>query len=238
MWAAGRAYEAMADIAIKAGPENKDTAAKYTVQAVEFFKVNGTPDKALNMTLDAARQFASLALVDLALQFYENAITLLTEAELYLFGKDVVAAYASLLLEQKLYARAAKVYEAEIGFGKALNRPHQVNKAILCILATMLVGSQSLPAVQDKAGEMTGKEQSFVLSTESELMTEVMTAWETGEQEKYDKAVRRGAWGVVEVPVSPIQLIRALRQLRVPAPQVRAQEEAVAEADDIIGQNL
>ncbi len=202
MWAAGRAYEAMADIAIKAGPESKDTAAKYTAQAVEFFKVNGSADKALNMTLEAARQFASLGLVELALKFYESAMKLLVETELYLFGKDVVAAYATLLLEQKLYDQAAKVYEAEIGFGKALNRDHQVNKAILCILATMLVGSQSLFAVQDKAGEMSGREQSFVLSTESELMTEVMSAWEGGDQEKYDKAVRRGAWGVVEVPVS------------------------------------
>lgn len=238
MWAAGRAYEAMADISLKAGPENKDTAAKYTSQAVEFFKINGSADKAVNLTLEAARQFNSMGLLDYALRFYDHAMTLLRDAEMYLFGKDVVAAYASLLLEHKLYDQALAVYETEVTFGKALNRSHQVNKAILCILATSLVQTQSLSLVQDKAGTWSGREQSFVLSTESELMTESLVAWEMGDQEKFDKAVRRGAWGVVEVPVSRIQLIRALRQLRVPQPEVRAREEAVAEADDIISQNL
>lgn len=202
MWAAGRAYESMADIALKSGTDNKSSAITYTHKAVEFFRVNGSADKAMNMNAEAARQFASLGDAETAMMFYDEALKIVTDAELYMFGKDLVASYASLLIENRLYSRALKLYEEEITYGKALNRPHQINKAILCILATELVATQNLPQVQERSMELNAQYQSFLLSTESDVMTEILSAWEAGDQEKYDKAVRRGALGVIEIPVT------------------------------------
>jgi hypothetical protein len=69
----------------------------------------------------------------------------------------------------------------------------------------------------------------FVRSNEYESATDIIEAAQTGDQERYDRAVRRACWGNVENP-----LVREVRKIRVPEAPGEAPVAPVGEtAEDV-----
>ena len=141
-------------------------------------------------------------------------------------AKDIVSSYGTVLLENSLYRDAQALYEKELIFAKGLERDHYIAKACLCIIGVVLLANPEesrFSLADEKSRELCLDAPAFVRSTEFEVFSEMSDAWQTGDQERYDKAVRRASWTNVEIP-----LTRGVRQITVPTgssmPQVDLEE--------------
>lgn len=148
-----------------------------------------------------ASELCNLGLVELANKLYALAINLIQEETLFLFARDVTTPYVSLLLENKLFKDAMVIYLKELSFAQNLKRDHHINKVALCILGLTLVDSPEQR--EDKFREIASL-PSFPMSPEYLAISDVYDAFNEGDQEKYDKAVRKGVWNNAEPPVSHI----------------------------------
>lgn len=125
-WACARAYEALAALCVM--EDDTEAAARYTDQAAQLFRVNGTADKAMRLYLEKGRVMEDRGLFELAARFYAQALHIVTEEQLTHYSRDAVSPYVSLLLDNQLYYDAIAVYEKELAMAKQSGRQHYVNK--------------------------------------------------------------------------------------------------------------
>ena len=186
MWAAGRSYENLAVISLRSDKFTK--AVEATEKSVEFFRINGNGEKALRMYLFMAAELCSRELIELGNKLYARAINLISDEQLFMFGKDVTTPYTTLLLENKLYKDAMVIYQKELTFAQNLKRDHHINKVCLCILALILIDT---PEIREEGFREISKISCFPMSPEYLSISDAYDAYNEGNQEKFDKAVRK-----------------------------------------------
>ena len=196
MWAAGRSFESLAVWALRS--DNFAKAVEGTTRAVEFYRISGNGEKALRLYTSMAAELCSKNVVELANKLYALAVNLISDEQLFMFAKDVISPYASLLLEYKLYKDAMMIYQKELSFAQTLKRDHHINKVGLCILALALVDS---PDTREQTFREVCALPCFPMSPEFLAVSDLYDAFAEGNQEKYDKAARKGVWNNVEAPV-------------------------------------
>lgn len=137
--------------------------------------------------------------MELACKMFAQAVELISEDQLFFLSKEVINSYATLLIEHRLYTDAIAVYQKEIIFSQAIDREHQIFKAALCIFAVIFLTERN---AGDTYTQLCADVRNFVMSNESQVASDVMDAVRQGNQENYDRAVRRAVWNNVELPVS------------------------------------
>ena len=163
-----------------------------------MFRINGNGEKALRMFTFIAAELCAKDVIEIGNKMYAQAINLISDEGLLVYAKDVVSPYVTLLLEHKLFKDAAIIYQKELGFAKQLQRDHHINKAILCILALVIIENPA--GREDKFREMCSN-SCFPMTPEYMTISELYDAYNEGNQEKYDKAARKVSWNNVEPPV-------------------------------------
>ena len=174
------------------------------------------------MYIFMAAELCAKNLIELANKLYALAINLVSDDQLFLFAKDVVSPYCTLLLDNKLYKDAMVIYQKELSFAQNLKRDHHVNKVCLCILALTLIDS---PGVREEKFREMSALQSFPMSPEYLAASDLYDAYNDGDQEKYDKAARKVVWNNVEAPVIFMQLVRIVRSVVVESNKKREDEQ-------------
>lgn len=197
MWAAARVYETLSISQLRY--EHVKEAVESTEKAAELFRINGNSEKALRMYIFMGTEALNKGLIELASRMFALGLNIVNDDQLQMFARDVITPYAGLLIENKLYGDAMVVYEKELKFAVNLNREHYINKAAFCIIALTLV--QSPNDREAKFREMCASCQPFIMSMEYQAITDLLDAYDAGNQEDYDKSARKAVWNNVEVPV-------------------------------------
>mmetsp|Transcript_11948 Transcript_11948/g.12024 ORF Transcript_11948/g.12024 Transcript_11948/m.12024 type:complete len:213 (-) Transcript_11948:133-771(-) len=187
MWAAGRVYESLSILQLR--NDHVKEAVENTEKAAELFRINGNSEKSLRMYIFMGTEALNKGLIELACRMYALALNLVNDDQLQMFARDVITPYVGLLIENKKYADAMIVYEKELRFAQNLNRDHYMNKAAFCIVALTLLQNPSL--CEGKFREMCSAVAPFIMSMEYQAITELLDAYEAGNQEDFDKAARK-----------------------------------------------